>query len=105
MILFFLVSALSVVVVDTQMSGLVGRYLMDFGWLLCLSAIMLYASIEKNCNDNTLKLLIRGGILISVLWGIIYESLLAFNVHTNSNLQSFAPKLYYSVLSMTEFWL
>lgn len=105
MILFFTISALLIVVVDTQMSGLVGRYLMDFGWLLCLSTILLYASIEENCNDNTLMLFVRGGILVSVIWGIIYEFLLAFNIHTNSNLQAFAPQLYYRVLSITEFWL
>lgn len=103
--LFFMFSAILIVIVDTQMAGILGRYLMDFGWLLCLSTILLFSSVEENCNDNTLKIFIRSGIIVSILWGIIYEFLLAFNVSTNSSLQAFCPSIYYKVQSLIEFWL
>lgn len=101
MSLFFVTAAMIVVVVDTQMAGLVGRYLMDFGWMLCLAATLLYSSIEKSSNDHTLKVLIRTGILISVIWGIIYEIMLAFNGSMRASL----PDLYYGFQAIVEFWL
>lgn len=103
--LFFMASAVVIIVADTQMAGLVGRYLMDFGWLLCLASVLLVSSVEERCGDNTFKMLIRSAVLISVLWGVIYEFLLAFNAHTNSSLRAFCPSLYYRVQSAVAFWL
>lgn len=102
---FFLFSAVIVLVVDTQMAGLVGRYLMDFGWLLCFASILLFLSVEKNSGNDTLKAFIRTGILLSLFWGGIYEFLLAFNEHTNSLLKVFCPSLYYNVQALVQFWL
>lgn len=103
--IFFVCSAMVIVAVDTQMAGLVGRYLMDFGWLLCLSAILVIASVEENSNEIMLNGIIRTGTIISVFGGIIYEFLLAFNMKTNSVLQVFAPGFYYKIQSIIEFWL
>lgn len=102
---FFTCSTMVILFMDTQMAGLVGRYLMDFGWMFCLAAIFMMASVEENSSDRTLKLFVRIGVLVSIFWGFLYEFLLAFNIHTNSALQEFCPDFYYKVQSAVEFWL
>lgn len=102
---FFTCSAVVILFMNTQMAGLVGRYLMDFGWMLCLAAILLMSSVEENSCDRTLKIFMRTGVLVSIFWGFLYEFLLAFNIHTNSVMREFCPDFYYKVQSAVEFWL
>lgn len=100
-----LCASVIVVIVDTQMAGLVARYSMDFGWLMCLSTLMVLGSVENNADDLTLKYFLRAGVCISIIWGIMYEFLMFFNDVQNTNIKAYMPGLYYYVESLVEFWL
>lgn len=43
-----IILAVIVVIVDTQMAGIFSRYIMDFGWLLCISCMMIYLNIYEH---------------------------------------------------------
>ena len=97
-------AALVIVVADTQMAGILSRYMMDFGWMLCLAAIIIFMSIESRSNDNTLKLFLRTGLLISLCSGIILEVLVFFSAEGASGVMERIPRLYNYALNLVEFW-
>ena len=101
----FSVMAIFVLIMDTQMAGIVARYIMDFGWMFCVSSILLLASVEDRCPDNTTKNILRMLLLISVVWGMIYEFFLFFNESSNTSLITYNSEFYYKIESLTQFWL
>lgn len=94
--------AILILVVDAQMAGIVSRYRMDFGWLLCLSAIFVIVEIEYQASQSTIRYIMRIGIVTSLLSAMIYELLLIFNT---TNIGTWwHPYFYYTAKSLLQFW-
>lgn len=70
--------ALTVVLADTQMAGILNRYCTDFLWLLILPAmIILFQLFETDSGTKSSSLLIWF-VLLAGAWGIFYELAMAF---------------------------
>ncbi len=65
-----IIFALIIIIADTQMAGILSRYIVDFGWLIALSTIIVILSLlnKKVLNMDLKKIII---ILISI--SIIYN--------------------------------
>lgn len=100
MAIFCAVSAAIILFADIQMAGIVSRYNMDYGWLLCISSMLFFNSLEVVSDDATLKKIIRGVLLFSVCWSIIYEFLLLC-----TNLDRVNSIVYYELRNLLQFWL
>ena len=95
------ISTLIIIILDTNMAGLLFRYTNDYAWILCLGTIVTILSIlnskaSQDFKDFFLKLIL-GGIILSLL----YRMLILFHIISiNSSSLNFI-KWYYSL----QFWL
>ena len=97
-----LISACLIVFADTQMAGIISRYIMDFGWLLCIAGLLifftLYEQVEMAVVRSGLQMAVYGTIVISVL----YEFLLLFQ--TRTYLHTYNEYMWYVIKSIMQFW-
>ena len=69
------ISAIIVIVVDTEMAGILQRYFMDFSYLLLIPTVVIIFSLEKNIfNNKVLKHL----VVVFIVAAVAYESLALF---------------------------
>ena len=99
------VSAFVIVVADTQMAGLLGRYMMDFGWMLTIASILIYMSIEKKSNDRALKWFIHAALIVSVIWGVVRETIMFLSFETDECFIDRETQLFYCRQDKVELWL
>lgn len=91
------ISSLIIIIADTQMAGILPRYICDFGYLLYLAtAIVIFNKISKN-KDNSL---LHKIIFYSLIFGLIYNFLLLFSDSVLYN-----SVFYYYIRSLFEFWV
>ncbi len=79
LMLFFTVSAFIIIVADTEMAGIIDRYQMDFGWMLCLASLLGMAVLEIELHDYILNIFMRAFLAGSVLWSFVYEFIIWLN--------------------------
>ena len=82
--IFFVIASLIILIADTEMAGVLARYIADFGFLITLSTIIVMLSLLKKYNHNiTLKKVLTSLIMISIIFNIILffrsENLFATN--------------------------
>ncbi len=89
-----LIFALIIVIADTQMAGILPRYISDFGWLLSLSTVIVILSLlSKNLLNHNLKKILIVFITISIILNM-------FTFFLNKDLTNI-DKFYY----MFMFWV
>ena len=95
--------ALGVLVLDAQVAGIVFRYRMDFGWLICLSALIWLLRVESDADaPDWLTRAVRVALPLSLLVGFAFELLALF---THSSIEMWwHPRLYYGLKALMEFW-
>ncbi len=96
--LWSIITALIIVLADTQMAGILSRYIFDFGWAILLSTIIVILAIVNNKPNLEIKKLILFGLVLS----IVINTFLYFQgsyLFLENNY--FYQKLYY----MFMFWL
>ena len=64
-----------VIIVDTEMAGILPRYFTDFGYLLLIPTIIIIFSLEKVIFKNKT---LRNLLIVSILLALLYESLTLF---------------------------
>ena len=96
--LWSIITALLIVLADTQMAGILSRYIFDFAWAILLSTIIVILAIVNNKPNLEIKKLILFGLVLS----IVINTFLYFQgsyLFLENNY--FYQKLYY----MFMFWL
>lgn len=89
--------ALLVVVVDTEMAGILNRYYSDFLWLLMLPAVIILFQLLERWRTTPMANWLLGFILFTGVWTILFELGIAFrgsgimndNVHRYYIIKSF----------------
>lgn len=90
----------ALVVVDTQMAGLLTRYFGDFVWIAMTgSVITILACCERQKREPLLR-------LVTVACGVtlVFVFLRIF-AHSEDSIQSANPALYYQIRSLIAFWM
>lgn len=70
-----IISAIIIVLADTQLAGILSRYFLDFGWLIAISTIIVILSLlekYKDCKE------LRNIIYILVIISIVYNLFACF---------------------------
>ena len=109
MLYYFSITAnifsLLIILVDTQMAGILPRYISDFAWLLYLStSISVFAIInyfESKKNRITILNLI---LLILFIYGIFY-AFVEIPTDLSLTIKEFAPNVYYKIYNIVQFWI
>ncbi len=93
--------ALIIIIFDTEIAGILPRYIFDFGFLFALSTVIIILSIlnKKALNKNISKILI-----CFILISIIYNSF-TFFLTRNFNNNLFYNQVYYYIYYTFMFWL
>ena len=100
--IILIVSALIIVIVDTEMAGILARYINDFSWLLVFSAVLIVLSLNKSNKipKNVLIKLLVLSVTLSLIYQYFYYFVSLMDLFRNNNLR-FWLEFYY----MTQFWL
>ena len=101
MCLTLVISAILVILADTQMAGILPRYLADFGWLLSLSTIIVILSLV---NSKNLKLDYKKLIITFIVLSLVYNFLTIF-LNKESFNNSLINLIYYKMYYLFMFWL
>lgn len=96
--------ALVVIILDTEMAGILPRYLADFTWLLLISTILIILSIYSSMKDEKIQSIFKTMIVIGVLITLLYSFLLIF-VDITYSLCNTGPYLFYKIYHMFMFFL
>lgn len=97
-------SALIIVVMDTQMAGILYRYTMDFMIFLYIPAIMAIFCLDNKLKDNVCYVWLMRGVWACFMWGMLYYGLF-YVVQDADNMEYMNPELYYRIASKIQFWL
>lgn len=105
MVYFSIIMVVVLVVLDTQMAGLLTRYFMDFVWLAMIaSSVTVFAYCEAYKNEQyKYDRLIKTVALLSAL-SLILVFLRIF-AHSEDAIATSNPQLYYTVQHLIAFWI
>lgn len=90
--------ALIIIIVDSQMAGILTRYYMDFAWLFTLSTVIILLSLLRKYKNEDLKKI----IIILLFVSIIYNALIYV---TQSSLYIDQDLFYEKLYHLFVFWL
>ena len=93
-----------IVVVDTQMAGLLIRYVGDFGIFFFLPTIVVIFVLMEKLNLTNAYKYIQIFIICMVCSSLLYNGLLIF-VDDPQSYKEFCPVLYYKIAYAIQFWL
>ncbi len=102
-----LLMTLVIIIADTQMAGILPRYIMDFGWALFMAAsICVFALVQYAGRLKSTAMLfgVRVFLMIAFVQGIVYNFLRTFLQGSDSVAES-NPEFYYTVLHLIAFWV
>lgn len=99
-----LVSGVIIAVADTEMAGLLQRYITDFTWLFALVAsIVVMAMFDKWTSKEMRRGLLTVFVAFCVL-SLLYDILLYFSPG-GTPIANGNPTFYHTVSSMIQFWV
>lgn len=94
-----------IVIVDTQMAGILPRYTSDFAWLFYLStAISIFAIINHFEDKKNRTTILNSILLILFIYGIFY-AFIEIPTDLSLTIKEFAPFAYYKFYSLIQFWI
>lgn len=96
-----IVSSIIIIVADTEMAGILPRYIIDFSWLLVISSILIILSLTKNKKVN--QKYVRYFVLISVSLSLIYQFFYYFCTDYMPDINNL--KLWYQFYYAIQFWI
>ncbi len=92
-----------IVVADTQIAGLLQRYMVDFAWLMFIPAIILILILLERVNDY-LKKHIYTILVCGFLFSFYYDFATIF-FYGDEALYNINPTIHYTVAHLVQFWL
>ncbi len=96
-------SSIIIVIADTQLAGLLQRYMTDFAWLMFIPAIILVLSLFERVNDYLRKHLYTV-LLCGLAFSFYYDFATIFFYGDNA-LYNANPTVHYTVAHLVQFWL
>lgn len=96
--------ALILIVADTQMAGILMRYLSDFSWLLFLSTTLVALAITQHVGKNPHRGYWNGTLVLFYTLGMSYHSLGIFT-DVSESLSFSNPVFTQTVAYLLQFWL
>ncbi len=105
LVMWFSVSSVLIIIADTNMAGILPRYMLDFQWPLALSTSIILLNIFEFFRNEKEKIKILNKILyLIVVVSLIYNFFLLF-MDISYSLKETAPTLFYKIYYMIQFWL
>lgn len=100
-------SAVIIVIADTQMAGILARYIMDFGWILFVAAAAVCFALWdyfRKYGNSAYKKIFAYFLIIAFIQGICYNFLRIFATDTECIIES-NPEFYYRIMHTIAFWM
>ncbi|MBR6646990.1 MAG: hypothetical protein IKL09_05685 [Clostridia bacterium] len=101
--LLCLAFALIIAFADTQMAGILTRYVADFGLFLYFGAAITFVAMFKGQKTDEAKNILKTLLIIGFAVTLSYNLLLIFT-ETGESIRQCNPALYYKVKYLTCFW-
>lgn len=102
-----IIMGIVIIVADTQMAGILPRYIMDFGWIFFLAAAAVMYTLEEWIREkdyHTLKRAFRYFMMVAFAQGLIYNFFRIFIPDTESVMEA-NPTFYYTIMHLIAFWV
>lgn len=97
--------ALIIILVDTQMAGILPRYISDFAWLLYLSTTISSFAIINNFEGKKNRITILNIILLILFINGIFYAFIEIPTDLSLSIKEFAPNTYYKFYNLLQFWI
>ena len=96
--------AFIILAADINMAGLVNRYMIDFTWLLMLTAFAVFMCIFKKLEGDNIK---RARFIFSIIFvfSMVCNILLVFTKYNHYTMDVTNPNVFYSIMYGVQFWL
>lgn len=99
-----IVIALIIVIVDTEMSGILMRYVSDYAVFFLLAAVISALLFLDKLPPGVMQNSMRAFLVICLMLTVVYQSLIFF-LDTGEALQSLRKDLFMQVKYQVMFWL
>lgn len=99
-----MIFAIIVIVVDTQMAGILYRYLADFMVFLLIPAVLTLFAVEASIKDNELYCHIMQVAVLLIVYSIFFNQLLYF-APNGQDLRSHNAEVFYKLFYRVQFWV
>ena len=96
--------AVIIAMLDFNTGGLVFRYMIDFQWLMFLSAIIVIFALHDKYANTPFYTLLLTVVGVAFIWCISYDFILMFSTE-GKNYKDDIPGLFYLVKYAFSFWL
>lgn len=103
--LFSLILGLLLVILDTQMAGILQRYVSDFCWLFCIPTIFVVFSIFNDEKKDKLKKIVLEILIGFVIFSIIYQFLYMFDDQLLHDMINNSTSFYFKWYYLLQWWL
>ncbi|MDD6797849.1 MAG: hypothetical protein PUE71_06125 [Clostridia bacterium] len=103
----FVISGIVIIIADTQMAGVLARYIMDFGWIFFVAAaIVIFAASDyiQNKGLPALKKAFAVFMMVAFVQGMFYNFMRIFIKDTESVMEG-NPEFYYTIMHLVAFWM
>lgn len=103
--IFCLIAGLLLVILDTQMAGILQRYMSDFCWLFSIPTVITILSIfDSNINKKTKKILLEI-LLILIALAILHQFLYMFDDQLLHDMINSSTEFYFKWYYLLQWWL
>lgn len=103
--IFCLIAGLLLVILDTQMAGILQRYMSDFCWLFSIPTVITILSIfDSNINKKTKKILLEI-LLILISLAILHQFLYMFDDQLLHDMINSSTEFYFKWYYLLQWWL
>ncbi len=96
--------AFFIIIMDTEMAGILPRYLADFIWLLLISTTLILLSIYSTIKEENLKYIWRAFLGFATIFTLVYSFFLSF-VDITYSLCNTRPYLFYKIYHFFMFFM
>ena len=105
MCLVSIILGFCVIFCDTQMSGILYRYISDFAWLFFIPTIIVILSIF-NCNwQLKLKNSIMEIVIVLIFYSLLYQALYALGDYFMYDMINTNTEFYFKWYYLIQWWL
>ena len=97
------ISAIIIIIFDTQMAGVLPRYICDFAWLFLLPTLFVLF-YSDNVKDKDKRLILKKKFLTLFVISLIYQFLIIF-ICIDVPFEQYSSNIFHTVRYFIEFWL
>lgn len=102
MTLVLILISFVIVILDTEMAGILPRYISDFSFFLLLATVLVLSTIIHNYIDRGWIKFVMSGIALLCILGLCYD-LFTFLIYDLSDSYMHNPHLFYKIMSLFKY--